>query len=219
MKKNNDACEDHVVGVATSPETQEVTAGVVEALVATSGVRKALAESIRATWPGAAAGRVTAEQLQVLGCRPAQARRILGAYALHRWLTAAAQDGARPRLAGPVVALGLAQAHLQDWEQERMVVFLLDARQRVAATLVTAIGTVSEVQCHPREIYREAVRLAAHSLVLAHNHPSGDPEPSEADLRLTERMADVGRLLGIPLVDHLVIASRRYVSFAERGLL
>ena len=82
-----------------------------------------------------------------------------------------------------------------------------------------AIGSVSSVEVHPREVFRPMVRAGLHSVIAVHNHPSGDPSPSEADLELTRRLADVGVLLGIPLLDHLVVTATEVVSMAALGLL
>lgn len=111
------------------------------------------------------------------------------------------------------------RARLGDAPSERFLVLGLDARQRVRAVEVVAIGSLSSVEVHPREVFRPLVRGGLHSAIAVHNHPSGDPTPSDADLELTRRLADVGILLGIPLLDHLVVTSREVVSMAAMGLL
>ena len=70
-------------------------------------------------------------------------------------------------------------------------------------------GTVAQVDVHPREVFCPLVRMRAHSCIIAHNHPSGDPTPSDADIHLTSRLVEVGTLLGVPVLDHLVLAGRR----------
>ncbi len=89
---------------------------------------------------------------------------------------------------------------------ESFWVVSLDARSRVVGLERVAVGTLTACLVHPREVFAAAVRARAASVVVLHNHPSGDPEPSHEDLVLTERLADAGRLLGIPLVDHVVVA-------------
>ncbi|MCA9670472.1 MAG: DNA repair protein RadC, partial [Myxococcales bacterium] len=104
-------------------------------------------------------------------------------------------------------------------EHEAFVVLCLDARNQVIAEVQVAQGSATSVEVHPREVFMPAVREAAAALIVAHNHPSGDPEPSDDDLHLTERLRRAARLLGIPLLDHLVITRRGFVSLAERGVL
>jgi DNA repair protein RadC len=104
-------------------------------------------------------------------------------------------------------------------DEERFMVLGLDARQRVRMVKTVAIGTLSQVDVHPREVFRPLVRGGMHSVIVVHNHPSGDAEPSDADIELTHRLAEVGRLVGIPLLDHLVTTARSSVSMASLGLL
>lgn len=103
--------------------------------------------------------------------------------------------------------------------QEMFVILGLDARQRVRMVRTVAVGTLSQVDVHPREVFRPLVRAAMHSVIAVHNHPSGEPEPSSADIDLTHRLADVGRLVGIPLLDHLVVTRKDMVSLAALGVL
>jgi DNA repair protein RadC len=103
--------------------------------------------------------------------------------------------------------------------QEVFVILGLDARQRVRMVRTVAVGTLSQVDVHPREVFRPLVRAAMHSVIVVHNHPSGEAEPSTADVELTHRLADVGRLVGIPLLDHLVVTRKDMVSLATLGLL
>jgi DNA repair protein RadC len=80
-------------------------------------------------------------------------------------------------------------------------------------------GSLNASIVHPREVFRPAIISSAASIVLAHNHPSGDPEPSDEDISITRRLAQVGELLGIPVLDHVVIAKRGFVSLRARGQL
>jgi DNA repair protein RadC len=103
--------------------------------------------------------------------------------------------------------------------QENFVVIGLDARQRVRLVRTVAVGTLTRVEVHPRELFRPLLRSGMHSCLIAHNHPSGDATPSEADVALTERMVRIGLFLGIPVIDHIVISDDSFVSLAELGLL
>jgi len=108
---------------------------------------------------------------------------------------------------------------LRDARQERFVVVLLDARQRVLRSEVVSQGTLTASLVHPREVFRPALRDAAAALVLVHNHPSGDPTPSAEDREVTSRLARAGEILGIRVVDHVVVAERGFCSLREEGVL
>jgi DNA repair protein RadC len=101
-------------------------------------------------------------------------------------------------------------------DREHFVVFDLDVRHRIIARRVVHIGTLSGVEVHPREVFRDAVVNAAAAIILAHNHPSGDPTPSRQDLEITARLRQVGELLGITVLDHVIVACDGFISLAER---
>lgn len=101
--------------------------------------------------------------------------------------------------------------------QEHFFAVLLSPHQKPIAAPVVAIGTVARVDMHPRDVFREAISQNAHSIVIAHNHPSGDPRPSGADRELTRRMVECGKLMGIPVLDHVVLAVGEHYSFAAHG--
>jgi DNA repair protein RadC len=103
--------------------------------------------------------------------------------------------------------------------REHFVVFDLDVRHRIIARRVVHVGTLAGVEVHPREVFRDAVVNAAAAVILAHNHPSGDPSPSRQDLELTARLRQVGELLGITVLDHVIVAAEGFVSLADRGWL
>jgi DNA repair protein RadC len=111
------------------------------------------------------------------------------------------------------------RAELVAATREHFLVIGLDARQRVKLVRTIAVGSLAQVDVHPRELFRPLVRAGVHSTILVHNHPSGDPRPSEADLALTRRMIDVGRLVGIPVLDHLIVCDDAHVSLAALGLV
>ena len=96
---------------------------------------------------------------------------------------------------------------------------LLDSKHHVLRRVIVGVGTLAGVDCHPRECFREAVRSCAAAIIVAHNHPSGDAEPSMDDIALTARLRDAGILLGIPVLDHIVVAVGGYISLADRGML
>jgi len=102
---------------------------------------------------------------------------------------------------------------------ECFAVLMLNVRQRIRGHHLVSIGSLNETMAHPREVFRAAVIGAAYSVVLMHNHPSGDPSPSDADLRTTKRLAESGRILGIEVVDHVIVGSNRHLSLRETGIL
>ncbi len=127
----------------------------------------------------------------------------------------AAEQPYAVRHAGDVV--GLLRAFLRDDPRERFAVVYLDTRNRPIAVHDAHVGTCDSSPVHPREVFGPAVALSATSVVVSHNHPSGDPTPSAEDRALTTRLKEAGELLGIPVLDHLVIGSGRYYSFANEG--
>lgn len=119
------------------------------------------------------------------------------------------------RHAGDVV--GLLRAFLGDDPRERFAVVYLDTKHRPIAVHDAHVGTCDSSPVHPREVFGPALSLAATSIVVAHNHPSGDPTPSANDRAVTDRLRQAGELLGIALLDHVVIGSERFYSFASEG--
>ncbi|MFA6916251.1 MAG: DNA repair protein RadC [Parachlamydiales bacterium] len=103
-------------------------------------------------------------------------------------------------------------------KQEHFIVIMQDTRGCMIHQEVVAIGTLTETLVHPREVFYPAIRNKAASILVAHNHPSGDPEPSLEDIEITEKLCEAGLLMDIPLMDHLIIVPTRFVSLRQRGL-
>lgn len=180
---------------------------------------RALAESLveRGGLRGLAATPLAA-LCQRRGIGPAKATRLLAAIEIGRRLAAEPLERGAPVLK-PGDVHGHFHAHLRDALQEEFHVLLLDGRHRlIRATLITR-GTLTASLVHPREVFREALREAAAAVVLVHNHPSGDPTPSNEDRQLTERLVHAGELLGIPVLDHVVVADAGFSSLRELGWL
>jgi DNA repair protein RadC len=108
---------------------------------------------------------------------------------------------------------------LRDYAHEGFWALLLDSRHRVMKEVEVSQGTLTASLVHPREVFRTAVREAAASLVLVHNHPSGDPSPSAEDRAVTDRLSEAGAVLGIRVLDHVVVAEQGFFSFCEAGVL
>jgi DNA repair protein RadC len=108
---------------------------------------------------------------------------------------------------------------LRDSRRERFVEVMLDGKNRVMREERISEGSLTSSLVHPREVFAPAIRESAGALIFVHNHPSGDPEPSPDDFEITERLASVGVLVGIPVLDHVVVGDGAFVSFLDRGLL
>ena len=132
-----------------------------------------------------------------------------------------ASAAARPRLSfnDPITIAKYYMEHLRHEEQEVLIVMLLDGRNHLLGEQTISRGTVNATLITPREIFVEALKYHAVSLILVHNHPSGDPTPSDCDREVTERVYTSGELLGIRLLDHIIIGDQKYVSFREQGIL
>ncbi|MFD2759557.1 RadC family protein [Lentibacillus juripiscarius] len=103
--------------------------------------------------------------------------------------------------------------------QEHFVVLFLNTKNQIIHRQTIFIGSLNASIVHPREVFREAVKRSAASIICAHNHPSGDPAPSQEDVHVTRRLAESGKMIGIELLDHLVIGDRKFVSLKEKGYL
>jgi len=108
-----------------------------------------------------------------------------------------------------------------DEEKESLVVLILNSKLKVKAHSIVSVGIVNETLCHAREVFRPAIAYSGIQIILIHNHPSGDPTPSSDDISTTRDMQEAGKLLGIPLLDHVIVSSNgeSYKSLKESGLL
>lgn len=149
---------------------------------------------------------------------PAATLRLVACFELGRQ-AARAGLGERPTIQAPGDVAALLGPRLGGLRQEQFRVLLLDSKHRVEREVLVAMGGLNAAVVHPREVLRPAILSAAAAMVMVHNHPSGDPEPSEEDLRLTARFADACRLMGIELLDHVILGAGAHVSLRERGLL
>lgn len=107
---------------------------------------------------------------------------------------------------------------LRDYKKERFYCILLDSKHKVIREELVSIGSLNLSIVHPREVFAPAIREAAQSILLVHNHPSGDPTPSQEDLEVTRRLKKTGEVVGIGVLDHIIIGNGCYVSFVEQGL-
>lgn len=162
--------------------------------------------------------RSARELAAVRGVGPARAARLAAALELARRALAAPPPLRACVRSGSEVDR-LYRERLASLERECFLVLLLDARHRIFREEFVVEGTLVAAPVDAREVFLPAVRWRAAAVLVAHNHPSGDPRPSPADHEVTRRLQRAGEVLGIPLVDHVVIAREGYVSFLENGWL
>lgn len=169
--------------------------------------------------PRGIAGATLEELSQVWGIGPAKAAQLKAACELGR----RAELDPRAPQSGVVdsadAAARLARRQLAGKSKEHFILLLLDTRHRLIRSAEISVGTLDMSVVHPRETFREAITAGAAAILLAHNHPSGDPSPSAEDLELTRRLMEGGRLLGIPVLDHLIVGAREVLSLRQAGLL
>ena len=161
----------------------------------------------------ASLAQLTAER----GVGAAKAAQLQAALELGRRLVLAAPDE-RPQIRSPGDAAALLLPELSGREQEHFWVLFLDTRNRVHGSEALYKGSINQSQVRVGEVFREAVRRNCAAIIVAHNHPSGDPSPSPEDVAVTRDLVAAGSLLGIEVLDHLVIGQQRWVSLRERGL-
>lgn len=124
-----------------------------------------------------------------------------------------------PTIKRPHDVFDLLKASYQDLDREHFKVVHLNVKNQVLKVETTAIGILSSSPVHPREVFKEAVKMNSAGLILTHNHPSGDPTPSRDDLSLTARLQEAGQILGIQIIDHVIFGDNRFVSLKECGQL
>lgn len=156
------------------------------------------------------------------GIGPAKACELAAAFELGKRL--ARGLAGRPKADSPEVIYQLMAPEMQALRTESMRLLLLDPKYQLLRVEEISTGTVNESIAHPREIFRPALIHSAYAVVLIHNHPSGDPEPSKADHQITRRLLEAADILGVRLLDHVVIGSpdggrKPYASFREMGVI
>jgi DNA repair protein RadC len=157
------------------------------------------------------------ELATVKGIGPAKAAEIKAALEMGRRLMAATPTE-RPKVSSPADAANLLMSEMMLLEQEHLRVILLNTRNEVLGMPTVYQGSLNTSVVRVAELFKEAIRANAAAVIVAHNHPSGDPAPSPEDISVTRQLVRAGSLLDITVLDHIVIGHRRYVSLKERGL-
>lgn len=164
------------------------------------------------------ARRPAAELARVAGVGCAKAARVVAALELGRRLQEEGR-GERPRIRAPADVYRWFAPRLADLAAEEFHVLALDSQSGVLRDLLITRGILNSSLVHPREVFRGAIAEAAAGVIVVHNHPSGDPTPSADDRAVTRQLVEAGRIIDVPVYDHVVVGAGRYVSFAESGLL
>ena len=154
------------------------------------------------------------ELMHIKGIGPAKATTILAGVELGK-RTFQFRPGAKAIIDSPNVAAAAFSHELMWQSQERFAVLLLDTKNCLISTQVITIGIATETLIHPRELFREAIRQSATNIIIAHNHPSGNLEPSIEDLNLTEQLLQCAKIVGIPILDHLIIGNGNFRSIRQ----
>lgn len=199
--------------------SQELMAVLIGRGVANNSVMTIAQELIATYGSVRAISEATMEELsRVKGIGPAKAAQIKACFELGK-----RQDFDTDRIdlviSSPDAVGRLISSTIRDKAKEHFKLILLNTRNRVIRIAHVSTGTLNASLVHPREVFKEAIRHSAASVIIAHNHPSGDTEPSSEDLRITKKLVEAGRLLGIEVLDHVIVGKGRPFSFKERNLI
>jgi DNA repair protein RadC len=181
----------------------------------------ALADRILSVTQGGIDGltECTVEELaRISGVGVAKACRIAAAVELGKRL-ATSPKNRRVHVSSPSEVAGLFVEDMRRLKQECFRVLLLNVKNEIMAIEEVSVGNINSSVADPREVFRPAIRRGSASVILAHNHPSGNPEPSGADIEATKRLIDAGDLLGVKVIDHIVIGDGTYVSMRQEDLI
>jgi len=157
------------------------------------------------------------ELSSIKGIGLAKAAQIKAAFEIGRRLSTQAPTYKSKELTDPEKVYRLIKSKLKDYHKEHFYIIALNSRGHSIAEV--SVGSLNASVVHPREVFTEAIKNKAASVVFAHNHPSGDPEPSEDDLLLTKKLVESGKILGIEVFDHIIVAKDGFFSFKNKGLI
>ncbi len=155
------------------------------------------------------------ELMRIPGIGPAKAATIIAAVELGK-RTFKFRPNERVNVDSPASAAAILSNDLMWQDQERFAIVMLDVKNRLLATKILTIGTATETLIHPREVFRETIRQGATKLIIAHNHPSGNLEPSSEDIYLTEQLLQGSQYLDIPVLDHLILGNGDHQSLRQK---
>ena len=163
------------------------------------------------------AGKEFEEFTSHKGIGEAKACTLMAAFEIGKRIASASPESS-PTISSPEAAASRLMPRYGGLKQEHVGILALDTKNKVIKEVVITVGTLNGSMIHPREVFRPALQANSSSILLFHNHPSGDPAPSEKDIEITRRLAEAGKLMGIEVVDHLVISHNRFISMKKQGL-
>lgn len=155
---------------------------------------------------------------QAHGMGPAKAAQVKAALELGR-RSVSADPLTRPVINSPADVADMVMEEMRNLDREHFRIMLLNTKNNVLGISQVSVGSLNSSIVHPRECFKEAIRRNANTIILLHNHPSGDPTPSREDLDITRRLAEGGKILGIEVLDHVIIGDKKYVSLKEQGII
>jgi len=158
------------------------------------------------------------ELAQIKGIGVAKASQIKAAFELANRLEGYSEAGEKQVVKTPEDVAGLVKSRLKGKKKEHFLALLLDTRNQLIKVAEISVGSLDTSIVHPREVFKEAISASAASVIFVHNHPSGDPEASEDDIKLTKRLAEVGEVMGIDVLDHIIICDKEHLSLKREGL-
>lgn len=158
------------------------------------------------------------ELTQVAGIGKAKAAQIKAAVELGRRLETGVEQTSKSQMKSPEDVVGMVKGQLKGKKKEHFLLVCLDTRNRLIGSKPVSVGSLDTSIVHPREVFKEAISASAASVIFVHNHPSGDPEPSKEDIELTRRLAKVGELVGITVLDHIIVCDKGYASLKAKNL-
>lgn len=159
------------------------------------------------------------ELTQIRGIGLAKAAQIKASFELSKRLENSSSETTKITVKSPEDVIKTARSHLKGKKKEHFLVLCLDTRNHLIKTNTISIGSLDCSIVHPREVFKDAISSSAASVIFIHNHPSGDPTPSEDDIKMTKRLIEAGEIIGIEVLDHIIICDSDHVSMKAKNLV
>ncbi len=159
------------------------------------------------------------ELKEINGIGLAKAAQIKAAFELGKRLDDSFDEGTRITIKSPEAVIKSARSRLKGKKKEHFLVVCLDTRNHLVGIRTVSIGSLDCSIVHPREVFKDAISSCAASVIFVHNHPSGDPTPSEDDIKLTKRLVEASEIIGIEVLDHIIVCDKDYLSMKAKNLL
>lgn len=158
------------------------------------------------------------ELMRIKGIKESKASQIAACFEIARRLETF-QDVEKPKISSPLDVYRRVYPGLREQKQESFIELCLDTKNQIVKEAVISVGTLNANIVHPREVFKMALAESAASIIVAHNHPSGDPAPSREDIEITKKLIEAGKIIGIDVLDHVIIGDGRHFSMKEEGYI